>query len=145
MVLVDTDLPATVPMSGESPCAGCADQTCVTACPAGALDECEFSLQKCIAYRRRPESRCRITCVARTSCPVRPEHRYTDAQIAHSYSRSLAMIEALGNGRRHSGASPTSPSSGPGSSSQAMLNPQPSSSRVASAMAPTVMAKPIEF
>ena len=95
VVLVDTDLPATVPMSGESPCAGCADQTCVTACPAGALDECEFSLQKCIAYRRRPESRCRITCVARTSCPVRPEHRYTDAQIAHSYSRSLAMIEAL--------------------------------------------------
>jgi hypothetical protein len=26
---------------------------------------------------------------------VRPEHRYDDAQIAHSYSRSMAMIEAF--------------------------------------------------
>jgi len=48
-----------------------------------------------VAYRKQPDSRCRITCVARTSCPVRPEHRYDDAQIAHSYSRSMAMIEKL--------------------------------------------------
>lgn len=95
VVLVDADLPATAPMSGESPCASCAEQPCITACPAGALDAPEFSLQKCIAYRRQPDSRCRITCVARTSCPVRPEHRYDDAQIAHSYSRSMAMIEAI--------------------------------------------------
>jgi epoxyqueuosine reductase QueG len=85
-------------MSGESPCASCAEQPCITACPAGALDEREFSLQKCIAYRKQPDSRCRITCIARTSCPVCPEHRYDDAQIAHSYSRSLAMIESLAAG-----------------------------------------------
>jgi hypothetical protein len=69
-------------------------QPCIAACPAGALDAPEFSLQKCLAYRQQPDSRCRITCVARTRCPARPEHRYDDAQIAHSYSRSLAMIEA---------------------------------------------------
>ena len=95
VVLADTDLPVTVPMSGESPCLSCTDQPCITACPAGALNAPEFSLHKCIAYRKQPESRCRITCVARTTCPVRPEHRYDDAQIAHSYSRSMAMIEAL--------------------------------------------------
>lgn len=95
VVLVDADLPATAPMTGESPCASCTDKPCVAACPAGALDAPEFSLQKCIAYRKQPDSLCRITCVARTSCPVRPEHRYDDAQIAHSYSRSMAMIEAL--------------------------------------------------
>lgn len=92
-VLMNAELPATAPMSGESPCASCAVQPCIVACPAGALDAPEFSLQKCLAYRQQPDSRCRITCVARTSCPVRPEHRYDDAQIAHSYSRSLAMIE----------------------------------------------------
>lgn len=93
VVLADSDLPLTSPMVGESPCVSCSDKPCVAACPANALADSDFSLQKCIAYRRQPDSRCRITCVARTSCPVRPEHRYDDAQIAHSYSRSMAMIE----------------------------------------------------
>jgi epoxyqueuosine reductase len=96
VLLVDADLPVTPALAGESPCAACAGQPCVSACPADALREREFSLAKCIAYRRQPDSRCRVTCVARTSCPVRPEHRYDDAQIAHSYSRSLAMIERWG-------------------------------------------------
>lgn len=93
LVLADTALDPTPPLAGESPCAGCATQPCVSACPGKALDDHAFSLPKCIAYRKQPGSRCRITCIARTSCPVRPEHRYTDAQIAHSYSRSMAMIE----------------------------------------------------
>ena len=93
VALTDADLPPSVPMSGTSPCASCTASPCVAACPAGALADKDFSLQKCIAYRRQPDSRCRITCVARTRCPVRPEHRYDDAQIAHSYSRSMAMIE----------------------------------------------------
>ena len=93
VLLVDADLPESVPQAGASPCATCPSQPCVTACPASALSDRDFSLQKCVAYRRQQDSRCRVTCVARTSCPVRPEHRYDDAQIAHSYSRSLAMIE----------------------------------------------------
>lgn len=96
VVLADTSLPASVPLPSESPCATCSGKPCVSACPAGALDDARFSLPQCIAYRKLPDSRCRHTCVARTTCPVRPEHRYDDAQIAHSYSRSLAMIEALG-------------------------------------------------
>lgn len=93
VLLVAADPPPTPAMAGESPCTACAGQPCVAACPADALRGPEFSLAKCIAYRRQPDSRCRVTCVARTRCPVRPEHRYDDAQIAHSYVRSLAMIE----------------------------------------------------
>lgn len=93
LVLVDTALPPTPPLAGDSPCAHCPARPCVIACPAGALVDGDFSLQKCIAYRRQSDSHCRLTCVARTSCPVCSEHRYDDAQIAHSYSRSLAMIK----------------------------------------------------
>lgn len=93
VLLADAELPPSEPLAGIAPCSTCAEPPCVAACPAEALSGDEFSLQRCIAYRRLPDSRCRVTCVARTSCPVRPEHRYDDAQIAHSYSRSLAMIE----------------------------------------------------
>lgn len=93
LVLADTALLPTPPLAGDSPCAHCSARPCIGACPAGALVDGEFSLPQCIAYRRQPDSCCRVTCVARTSCPVRPEHRYDDDQIAHSYSRSLAMIE----------------------------------------------------
>lgn len=93
VLLTDADLPPSAPVQGASPCVTCAGQPCVAACPAAALSDRDFSLRKCIAYRIQPDSRCRITCVARTRCPVRPEHRYDDAQIAHSYVRSLAMIE----------------------------------------------------
>jgi len=96
VLLTDADLPPSEPLAGDSPCATCAELPCVAACPAEALSGDEFSLQRCIAYRRLPDSRCRVTCVARTSCPVRREHRYDDAQIAHSYARSLAMIERWG-------------------------------------------------
>jgi epoxyqueuosine reductase len=33
--------------------------------------------------------------VARTSCPVASEHRYSDAQIHYHYGRSMQVIEAL--------------------------------------------------
>lgn len=100
VLLVDAELPVTPSAHGDSPCAACAGKPCIAACPAGALDDGEFSLEKCTAYRRLPDSQCRVTCIARTSCPVRPEHRYDDAQIAHSYSRSLAMIEAISGSDR---------------------------------------------
>lgn len=94
VALADTALAPTPPTPGASPCLACAEPPCVSACPAGALEAREFSLPRCVSYRRRPDSRCRATCIARTSCPVRTEHRYADAQIAHSYSRSLRMIAA---------------------------------------------------
>lgn len=93
VVLADTSFAPTPPLSGESPCLACAGQSCIAACPGGALAAAEFSLPKCVAYRKAPDSRCQLTCVARTRCPVGAAHRYDDAQLAHSYSRSLRMIE----------------------------------------------------
>ena len=77
----------------STPCPSCLARPCVTACPASALSGPNFALDKCIAYRRQPDSACRNTCVARTTCPVGSEHRYCDAQLHHTYSISLRMIE----------------------------------------------------
>lgn len=93
VMLAATDLPTSTPRHSESPCASCADRPCVASCPAGALDDGRFALEKCLAYRRQPSSRCKTTCIARITCPVGSAHRYSDEQIAHSYSISLRDIE----------------------------------------------------
>src|SRR6185369_8365599 len=93
VVLTDSDFVPTPPQVTVSPCSRCQGKPCVAACPAGALNGEIFDLQKCIAYRRAPSSRCQTTCVARISCPVGSEHRYNDEQIAYTYSNSLRMIE----------------------------------------------------
>lgn len=89
LLLADTDLPPSAPMTGESPCLSCRDKACVASCPAAALGDAGFSLAKCSSYRRAAGSRCATGCVARIRCPVASGHRYDDAQIRHSYSKSL--------------------------------------------------------
>lgn len=93
VVLADTAMEATLPVRSESPCLACAGQPCIAACPGEAINEGVFSLEKCVAYRKQSASRCKATCLARTSCPVGAEHRYCGAQINHSYSISMRMIE----------------------------------------------------
>ena len=95
VVLANTDLPATMPVQTESPCASCVAKPCISSCPAHALDDDKFDLHKCLSYRRQTDSACKNTCVARTSCPVASEHRYSDAQIHYHYGRSMQVIEAL--------------------------------------------------
>ncbi len=92
-LLADTALAPTEARHRPSPCDTCRDTPCIPACPAGAMTDGEFSLARCIAYRRQPASRCAATCVARLSCPVGTAHRYTEEQIRHGYSNSLKMIE----------------------------------------------------
>lgn len=94
LLVADSDWPATPPDRSPPPCAACAGRPCVAACPADALSGGGFALARCIAFRRLPGSPCAASCRARLACPVRPEHRYDDAQLAHSYGHSLAMIEA---------------------------------------------------
>ncbi|MBC7173450.1 MAG: hypothetical protein H5U40_13505 [Polyangiaceae bacterium] len=94
VVLADSDFMPTVPVALESPCTACAQRVCVSRCPAGALTGDALDLQRCIAYRRLPGSPCRETCLARTSCPVGAEHRYTDEQLHYHYGRSMRSIEA---------------------------------------------------
>lgn len=92
VLVTDTALPLTTPLDTESPCTRCADTPCITACPADALADRDFSLARCIAYRCQPDSPCASTCLARLACPVGSEHRYDEAQIRHGYGQSLTMI-----------------------------------------------------
>ncbi|MCB1913309.1 MAG: hypothetical protein H6950_12905 [Zoogloeaceae bacterium] len=92
-LLADTALPVTEARHSPSPCQGCAGKPCIMACPAAAMSDGDFDLERCIAYRRTPASRCAAGCVARIACPVGTQHRYDDEQIRHGYSNSLKMIE----------------------------------------------------
>ncbi len=96
VLLADTDFCPTQPRQTDSPCITCHAQPCLAACPAGALDTGEFALETCSRYRLQAESPCRFTCLARLACPVGSEHCYATDQLAHTYGRSLQMIEAWG-------------------------------------------------
>lgn len=93
VILADSDFAPTPPLPTHSPCEACRGRVCIASCPAGALDDDQFDLARCLDYRRLPSSRCRTTCVARLSCPVASAHQYSTEQIRHSYSISMRWIE----------------------------------------------------
>ena len=78
--------------SERHPCAPCSARPCIAACPAGAMADGRFALQKCVAYRRQPDSPCAHTCLARVACPVGSAHRYDSEQLRHCYAISLQTI-----------------------------------------------------
>ncbi len=92
VVLANTDLPLSTPVSSSPPCDSCSDKPCISTCPAHALDGGEFHLLKCVSYRQEEASVCKNTCVARRSCPVGEEHRYSDEQMQYHYGRSMRVI-----------------------------------------------------
>jgi hypothetical protein len=92
VILSDTDFAPTQRVDRSSPCATCIDPPCIRHCPVDALAGARFNLARCTAGRIQTDSPCQERCLARLACPISAEHRYTDAQIRHSYSRSLAMI-----------------------------------------------------
>jgi hypothetical protein len=92
--LADSNFATTAPLPGNSPCASCSEKPCVSNCPANALEGGEFNLKRCIDYRLTKESPCREHCLARLSCPVGREHRYSREQVKYHYGVSMAMIES---------------------------------------------------
>ncbi|MEM7379399.1 MAG: hypothetical protein AAF460_18080 [Pseudomonadota bacterium] len=80
-------------------CAACTSQACIQTCPASALTLGRLpDLRACADYRFSTGSRCASTCVARTACPVAPEHRYDAEQIAHHYDlATTAMVAYRGD------------------------------------------------
>ena len=94
-LLADSDFCPSRAVDRTAPCAGCADKPCIAACPAGAMDEGRFALATCLAFRRRSDSPCAFTCLAREACPVGAEHRYDAAQLRHSYGQSLTLARAV--------------------------------------------------
>ena len=85
---------------GESPCVSCVYTPCVAACPAAALAVGESpNLEACVQYRTSVDSACAHNCIARVSCPVAPECRYSDDQISYHYGRSLLSLREWVAGR----------------------------------------------
>lgn len=92
LVLLDSECVPSRVRETISPCATCEAKACTGSCPAGAMSDGAFALDKCISYRKSPASRCVTTCIARTSCPVGATHRYSDEQMRHMYAISLEAI-----------------------------------------------------
>jgi len=97
-VLSDSNFEVSEKMKFSPPCDTCSEKPCLTACPADALQCSDYSLKRCINYRLssgrlESDSSCHDQCLARLSCPVALEHRYTMAQINYHYGRSMLTIE----------------------------------------------------
>lgn len=92
VLVANTDFAPSPRLDGRSPCPSCLTRACIEACPAKALEGGRFDIDACSRYRLIPNSPCAHGCLARQACPAGSEHRYEEAQIRHSYSRSLAVI-----------------------------------------------------
>ena len=83
------DLPP--PERRPSPCAGCKEKPCLSACPAGAFDGRSYDVPACARHLQgRPEPACMdIGCLARHACPVGGDYRYAPAQARFHMSAFL--------------------------------------------------------
>ena len=93
VVLADTNFEVTERSKLKSPCPDCASKICMSSCPAGALDSGELNFNACIEYRKQNMSACKQTCLARISCPVGDEYKYSDEQVKYHYTVSMKTIE----------------------------------------------------
>ncbi len=75
------DLPAT----GPRPCENCADQPCLTACPAGALDGSGYDVPACHAFLDTPPGQDCLSqgCAVRRACPVSQAYGRVAEQSAY--------------------------------------------------------------
>jgi hypothetical protein len=97
-LLVRGRLQAPRPADGFDPCPTCRERTCITACPAGAVDAAGWSLPRCAGHRARPDDPCAARCHARVACVLGPEHRYPDDALAHHQGRARApLLRASGS------------------------------------------------
>ena len=94
VVLTDSDFQTTEKINDTSPCNTCEEKSCIASCPGKALEK-EFSLQKCLSYRKTADSLCKDRCLARMACPIAEAHQYPLEQIQYHYGISMKMIESL--------------------------------------------------
>ena len=81
----------------HSPCTNCQSKVCVTQCPAQALTQNTFHMDKCLDYRLTKGSLCQDTCLAREACPAGAHQKYSKEQLQYHYGISLKMIRKLSN------------------------------------------------
>jgi epoxyqueuosine reductase len=92
-LLTNATLPVMVEPTPKRPCDRCLEKPCLSSCPAGALSEArQISMDQCAAYRLSDTTSCGDRCLARMSCAVSNEHRYTLEQIQYHYRLSLETL-----------------------------------------------------
>lgn len=92
LALADSHLPVTTSAGYGNPCDTCLDKPCITACPAGAVQQGGFDAPACYDHRLADGSSCAAQCAARAACPVGRDHAYGSDQMAYHYGRSLGSL-----------------------------------------------------
>ena len=92
------DLPAPGPAL-SSPCDGCSDKPCLSACPVGAFSKAGYDVTVCAMGLAASEAAClSLGCDARNACPVGPDWRDPDAQIGFHMAGFKASVCGAGAG-----------------------------------------------
>ncbi|TVO78763.1 hypothetical protein [Sedimenticola selenatireducens] len=92
-LLTNATLPVMIEPSPQRPCDRCLEKPCLSNCPAGALSKVhQIDMDQCATYRLSDNSSCSDRCLARMSCAVSNEHRYTLEQIQYHYRLSLETL-----------------------------------------------------
>ncbi|MCT4656087.1 MAG: hypothetical protein N4A65_09785 [Cohaesibacter sp.] len=74
-----------------SPCDGCAEKPCLSACPVDAFNAGMYDYQSCRAHvGGNPESPCWQGCLARRACPVGQNNHYN---ADHAYFHMQAFVD----------------------------------------------------
>ncbi len=93
LFLIEAALPLTVQRQNHSPCESCFVKSCLSSCPAGALNSSEvIDIDCCGEYRLQNDSSCNDRCLAREACPVAIQSQYDREQISYHFLHSLATI-----------------------------------------------------
>lgn len=78
---------------GFDPCPSCTVRTCISACPADAVNFATgWDIPKCLTHRVEVEADCAPRCHARAGCVLGPEHRYPDEELAYHQMRALRAM-----------------------------------------------------
>ena len=78
-LVIDSDIVDTCSATHTvSPCEGCSQKPCLTACPVNAFDGGTYDVHTCMDYlRSNQDSDCRhLGCAARRACPVNEHNQY---------------------------------------------------------------------
>jgi hypothetical protein len=94
------DLPAFP--SRASPCSGCADKPCLSACPAGAFTADGYDVARCARHITSPQGDPCMdqACLARRACPVGAAYAYGLEQSRFHMSAFRRARQAEANQRR---------------------------------------------
>lgn len=87
VLLTTEEIPITVDVS-SNPCSTCIEKPCVAACPAGAVTESGWSVQRCAAFHQS-HTDCATTCHSRLQCPVGSEYRHCSLQHTYHNNRTI--------------------------------------------------------